>query len=238
MPPSIFRSCQLCLALLLTSVLCHATQITAVGKDVSGTKNAWRNPSVLKPLDADGDHVYGTDGYVMFHTGYAGTTHSLRPNVFASASMALPRYVTVVPAGATGSLGSANFGTIDYPEDPSMGMLSGVALISGLETGAEASMFQLVFNRPPAKGVRIGVMTNNSVSRNPGAIRLQFDRDPAVTASHSTRSGVVSEACYYFFDVTGLSNGDRLTFFVTQDAADRVQTGEVRIGGFTFDSLP
>lgn len=238
MPPLILRPLQLLLVLLLPAALGHAAQITAAGADISATKSSWRTPSVLKPLDADGDQVYGTDGYLMFHTGYPGTTHNLRPNIFASASMALPRYVSVVPAGATASLGAATFGAIDYPEDPSMGMLSGVALISGLEPGAEAPMFKLVFNRAPAKGVRIGVMTNNAVSRNPESIRLQWDRDPSVTASHPTRVEVASEPCYFFFDLTGLSNGDSFTFFVTQDVTDKIKTGEVRIGGFTFDPLP
>jgi hypothetical protein len=227
-----------CIPAAFATLAVHAAQIAASGADTSTTRDAWRSASVDKRLDADGDNIYGTDGYLMFHTGYSGDTHSLRPNVLASASEALPRYVTVIQAGATASLGASNFALIDDPTDPASDMLSGVAIISGVELGAEASMFKLVFKNPPPKGVRVGVMLNNAVDRNPGAIRLSLDGDTKIMASHQTAQGPRSQACYYFFDVTGLAGGATLTLHVTEDTTDKNMSGEVRIGGFTFDTLP
>lgn len=227
-----------CIPAVLATLAAHAAQIAGAGADTSTTRDAWRTPAVVKPLDADGDNLYGTDGYLMFHTGYSGDKFDLRPNVFVSASDALPRYVTVLPVGARSSLGAATLALIDDPTEPTSDMLSGAAIVPGVELGGEAAMFQLVFKNPPAKGVRIGVMANNAIDRNPGAVRLALSGDAAVTASHHTAQGARAQACYYFFDVTGLSSGDNLTLFVTEDITDKNKSGEVRIGGLTFDALP
>lgn len=228
----------LCIPLALAGLAAQAAQITASGADTSTTREAWRSPSVVKPLDPDGDNIYGTDGYLMFQTGYSGDKHVVRPNVFAQASDALPRYVTVQAAGATASLAATAFAMINDPTEPSSDMLSGVAIIAGVPLGTEASMFRLVFRNPPSKGVRIGVMLNNAVDRNPSSIRLSLDGNPTITASHRTAVGVRGQACYFFFDVTEFSGGTILTLHVTEDTTDKNNTGEVRIGGFTFDSLP
>lgn len=228
----------LCLPAALATLAAEAAQIAASGADTATTRDAWRTPSVVKRLDADGDHLYGTDGYLMFHTGYSGDKHSLKPNVFANASDALPRYVSVLPAGAGASLGAATFALIDDPTEPTNDILSGVAIVSGLALGAEASILKLAFKNPPPKGVRVGVMVNNAVDRNPGAIRLTLNGDAAITASHQTAQGARAQACYYFFDVTGLATGDSLTLYVTEDTTDKNKSGEARVGGLTFDSLP
>lgn len=228
----------LCIPAAFAFVQARAAQIAASGADTATTRDAWRTPSVAKRLDADGDNRYGSDGYLMFHTGYSGDKHSLKPNVFLNASEALPRYVSVQPAGASASLGAAAFALIDDPTEPTSDMLSGVAIISGVPLGAEVSMFKLVLKNPPPKGVRVGVMVNNAVDRNPGAIRLALDGDTAITASHQTAQGARSQACYYFFDVTELSGGATLTLYVTEDTTDKNRSGEVRVGGLTFDLLP
>lgn len=227
-----------CIPAALATLAAHAAQIAASGADTATTRDAWRTPSVVKRLDADADNRYGTDGYLMFHTGYSGDKFDLRPNVMLNASDALPRYVSVSPAGASASLGAATFALIDDPTEPTSDLLSGAAIVPGVELGGEASMFKLAFNNPPAKGVRVGLMVNNAIDRNPGALRLAMNGDAAVTASHQTAQGVRGQACYYFFDVTGLSTGDSLTLFVTEDTTDKNKSGEVRIGGLTFDSLP
>ncbi|MCU0792662.1 MAG: hypothetical protein MUE42_07390 [Opitutaceae bacterium] len=215
----------------------EAAQIAASGADTTTTRDAWRTASVAKPLDVDGDNVYGTDGYLMFQTGYSGDKHVVKPNVFADASDALPRYVTVLPAGATASLGSAKFAMIDDPTEPGSDLLSGVALVSGVAPGAEVSIFKLVLKNQPAQGVRVGVMVNNAVDRNPGAVRLALDGDATVTATHHTAQSARNQACYFFFDVTGLSGTSTLTLYVTEDTTDNNKSGEVRIGGLTFDTL-
>jgi hypothetical protein len=228
----------LCIPAAFASLLAEAAQIAASGADTSTTRDAWRTASVVKRLDADGDNVYGTDGYLMFLTGYSGDKHVLKPTVFANASDALPRYVTITPTGARTSLAAASFALIDDPTDPASDFLSGVAIAPGVPLGGEVSMFRLVFKNAPAKGVRVGVMVNNAVDRNPGAIRLALDGNATVTASHHTAQGARSQACYYFFDLTGLFDGASFTLFVTEDTTDNNKSGEVRLGGFTFDALP
>ena len=46
----------------------QAVAISAVGLDASTGVN-WRNPSVSKPLDIDGNNTYGSAGYIAFATG-------------------------------------------------------------------------------------------------------------------------------------------------------------------------
>jgi hypothetical protein len=231
------------IALSLCAASAHAASILASGADTSTTNDAWRTSGVAKPLDADGNNVYGSDGYLMFNTGYTGSTFTSSTNVLANASSALPAYVAVIADGATGSVGAAAFAQIDDPLNPVNDFRSGVATASynfaNLGAGVELSMFNLTFTNAPVGGVRVGVLVNNAANRNAEAIRFELDGSSgAVTASQSTGQNVNVQQDYYFFDITGIANGDTFSFFATEDTADGNNTGEIRVGGFTFDAIP
>lgn len=227
------------IALSLCAASAHAASILASGADTSTTNDAWRTSGVAKPLDADGNNVYGSDGYLMFNTGYTGTTFTSSTNVLANASNSLPAYAAVTADGATGSVGAAAFALIDDPLNPGSDFRSGVATVSGVTLGAEASMFNLTFNNAPVGGVRVGVLVNNAANRNAQAIRFELDGSGgAVTASQGTGQNVNAQQDYYFFDITGINNGDTFSFFATEDTGDSQTTGEIRVGGFTFDTIP
>lgn len=217
----------------------NAAVIIASGADTDTTNGAWRTSSVSKPLDADGNNIYGSDGYLMFNTGYIGGSFTSSTNIFANASNALPTYVSVTADGATGSVGAAAFASIDDPLNAPTDFQSGVATISGVGLGAEVSMLNLTFNGTvPIAGIRVGVLVNNAANRNASAIRFELDGNAAVTASQNTGTGVNQQQDYYFFDITGISNGDVFSFFATEDTGDGNNAGEVRVGGFTFDTIP
>ena len=58
---------------LLSCVTIQAGVLTAIGTDASDP--SWRTPTVAKPLDGDGNNVYGSLGYFLprFATTAAGT---------------------------------------------------------------------------------------------------------------------------------------------------------------------
>lgn len=227
------------IAISLSAASAHAASIMAAGADTSTTNADWRTNSVVKPLDADGNNIYGTDGYLMFNTGYTGATFTSSNTVLANSSNALPAYVSVIVDGATGSVGAAAFALINDPLNPGSDFRSGVAARSGVALGTEVSMFNLAFNNAPVGGVRVGVLVNNAANRNAQAIRFELDGSGGtVTASQGTGQNVNAQQDYYFFDITGINNGDTFSFFATEDTADGNNAGEVRVGGFFFDSIP
>ncbi|MEM6821279.1 MAG: PEP-CTERM sorting domain-containing protein [Verrucomicrobiota bacterium] len=227
-----------CLSLsILSAQDLTATVITYAGEQTN-LGDGWRTPGTAKTQDADGDNIYGTDGYLMYYTGFTGSTFDFDFDVNFNASNALPSYVSITSDGADGSLAASDFVDIDDPNNAPADFTSGVALANGLALGSEASLFNLTFNGlAPSTGVRVGVLVNNTPDRNPAAVRFTLDSDGAVSSSTATNPGVGGQADYYFFDITDISDGDTFSFFATEDILDSETGGEVRVGGFTFDTI-
>ncbi len=206
----------------------------------------WRTPSVAKTQDADGDNIYGTDGYVMFQTGFVpdpppADQFRFNSNPFSDASTAFPSYATVTADGATGSVTAANFSDINNPNNPSNDFNSGVASRSNFTAlGSEQSLMNINFIAAnfPTAGVRVGVFVNNAADRNPMAVRLTLDGGGTVSATAATGMDVSSQNDYYFFDITDITANATFSFFATEDTGDGNTAGEVRVGGFTFDTIP
>lgn len=87
---------------------------TLIGIDAE-TNGRWRTPSVAKPLEADGDNIYGSQGYVLYQWLNSGYSN---PYSAAATVRSLPGYIASVsdpPRGWGGGAGVANFSTADDP---------------------------------------------------------------------------------------------------------------------------
>lgn len=108
----------------------------------------WRNTSTVKPLDADGDNIYGTDGYEF---GGGGT-----PN-------ALPTYVNSFTI--SGGHNDGGRGDVDNPADP-----SGVDINGGWagRSVVSTTFASCTFNQTLSQPIRLGVIYDNDWSASTG----------------------------------------------------------------------
>ncbi|MES2597722.1 MAG: cadherin domain-containing protein [Verrucomicrobiota bacterium] len=187
------------------------------------TGAAWRRPAVNKPLDADGNHVYGTDGYAMW--GLGGTITNVAP-----------AYATVTKLAAGYYGGNGSYTSIDNPADP-----DGAKVVTGINyanpgVGASQNFVRVTFTQ--AKTVRIGVLVDNAdrLTLSPATLRLRqttggsYDTGHLAAATAATRN---KSSDWYFFDVVAKA-GDIFELSGNSHATD----SETGIGGVVFDSHP
>lgn len=221
--------------------------ITYAGADTT-TQSAWRTSTVSKPLDPDGNNIYGSEGYLLFKTtgGFAGA------NPFDAVDNSLPSYLSLTGDAAYTmfSLNFPGFSDIDDPNAPASTVDSGSAGIGEGSTlpsqGFEASMFDLTFSSGiPSAGVRIGVLANNSDDDNPAALRFELDGSGGTITASATVTPAANgtanpPAQWFFFDVVGMSSGDVISFFATDgNLGGAMDQQEIKgIGGFTVDVVP
>lgn len=206
--------------------------------------DALRSTSLAKPMDADRDNAYGTDGYVFPLTqALGGTDFRNGAEPLSTAIASLPTYVASVTAAA----GREGFGGWGYPavDDPVQPVAASVgdiqSGIAGENNGTEVNSLVPLYTialtgaaaNLPAHGFRLGVLVNDlSLDGRPEQIRLassgNYGLAYAVSASLAANS-------MYFFDVLAPSAGEALTLYVGNRAAAGKTGTKAYIGGLTFD---
>ena len=201
----------------------------------------YRTPSIIKSLDADQDHVLGTDGYLLLNSA-VGKNRSGEP-FFADALKSLPAYIDrIVPAeGDDAPRVSASFDQyldIDHPAQPGVGINSGAGSVHSGHVGETLPLLQihLVADDRPLPSFRLGVLVDHlrSIHRSaelnlPAALRLSSSRGESSREATMDRSRI-GDGDWYFFDVLDPEPGEVLTLHVTASTT-RAQA----IGGLVFD---
>jgi hypothetical protein len=213
---------------LLLSPFAHSGAFVGyAGADIA-TNGAWRTNSVVKPLDPDGNNIYGTDGW------QAGSW---------AAGASLPAYATVA-VNAPNSFDAANLGGVTYLslDNPvAAGVLeTGVHYYGNAVTGNEQDFYTITLTG--AADFRIGIITDHTdlAAISPSQLRVRQ------TAGGSANSGLIAtidrdlDGDYYFFDITGGQAGD--TFVVSGVVStfpDGTPPGAQSngLGGITFDTI-
>ncbi len=186
------------------------------------TGGRWRTSSVIKSADADGNNVYGTDGYGLW--GLSG------PETIVN-----PAYATIT-RGATTFLYGGNGGylNIDNPANPA-GSQVGTGVVYTNPGGTNpTTFFTVTFSQ--ARSVRMGILVDNAdvAAISPATLRLRQTAGgsldtgylPAGTAASRNRS-----VDYYFFDIVG-QPGDTFEVSGNNDPGH----GSNGIGGVFFDT--
>ncbi|WP_264326275.1 cadherin-like domain-containing protein [Romeriopsis navalis] len=193
------------------------------GVDVT-TNDAWRTSTVSKPLDLDGDNIYGSDGFYLYSSGSHTRTSP-------------PAYATVSQvAGTLNYPGNGNYIQFDNPDQTGPGPVANV--ITGLvynQPGAGVETDWLDISFTTAGRYRVGIVTDNTdfVPISPADFRLRQTAGGTIDTGFIAASGDRDrDIDYYFFDVIAEA-GDVFRLSGRNDGG-HPSNG---IGGVFFDSL-
>jgi hypothetical protein len=213
-------------SVLLTAALpAIGATVTYVGYDLT-TSGAWRTAGVAKPLDADGNNIYGSAGYLL-------TTSP------GGAQLSNPAYASVINLVSTfysGHVTNPNYTTVDNPLGGSV--KTGIWYATGAFADEEQDFVRLTVSQ--AANFRIGIMVDETdfIGISPGELRV---RQTVGGSGDSTLVNAMVEANldtdWYFFDILGAQPGDQ---FVISGTDSRVGSGPVTsngIGAITFDTV-
>lgn len=192
------------------------------------TLDAWRTSSVVKTLDADGNNVYGSDGYYM--AGAAGIT--------------VPVYLQSVSLSASAYGGDASYADIDNPANVPNNVTSG--LFYRTNAFGTVISFTVSSTLVGSKSFRVGILDNNqghgqfdSSGLTPDSIAVNQTAGGSATSgtldSSSTPTPNQAQAHWIFFDISGAVANDAFAINIGSDGAPFSQSG---IGGLTFDTIP
>lgn len=202
-----------------------ATTISFAGSDLT-TGGAWRTSSVSKTLDADGNNIYGSDGYFLA-TSPGGA-------VLSSPSF-VTGFLNLGQSFYNGAAASPQYSLIDNPTAAGTRMTGVWYQNSANLTEDDLLRFTLSQNA----SFRLGVLvdTSGQVDVSPSSLRLRQ------TAGGTANSGLQTSnlaanlvADWYFFDVSGTS-GDQFVLSGINwynGGAAQFSNG---VAGLTFDTL-
>lgn len=222
------------LTLGITGTVLNPTKAQAivnfVGSDLI-TNDAWRTSSTLKSLDADGDNIYGTDGYTVFRSDQIGTNTATNDNIVQS-----PGYATVSVLPGLGYFSLTLYVDIDDPNqtgsNPVPNIDSGI-LTEDFVFGGTTEFFDITFTQ--AGNYRVGFLFDNA--NVPDVSPLDVTLAQIVGGSDSAFASLSSDrdldADYYFFDIEASIN-DVYRLSGTGDPS----RGSNSIGAVTFDTVP
>lgn len=205
--------------------------------------DAWRDSSVLKTHDSDGDNIYGSPGYIMFDTHTQASRAGVgQTGPLDNATASLPG-ISITATGTDAGF-SGNYSLINDPNNAPRGgidLWSGVAYRSvfapgGLIGNSQYAMFDITFNRIGTSlpnAIRLGIFVDNEF--DPQAVPIGLRVAGAGGDSGTVlKPATVQNNDYYFFDPTGLNAGDTVTVIATTNTNPSALT----LAGFTFDAVP
>lgn len=192
--------------------------------DIESTKDdpgvGWRNPTPAKPLDIDGDHILGTDGW---RVGIKGKTFSDPPYA---------RTFKLAPNGN-------GQGVIDNPDDPSGkdtygGVLHDAKANTG-ETTAPLLSFTITEDLPQDTTVRLGLLFDVHGGPNKATYTLTqtFGGSAKVTTPELKWTGESMDVAY--FDLKHLRAGYSFVVTSTTTSTKNYPHAFEQVVGITFD---
>lgn len=184
---------------LLLSHAASAATISYAGSDLT-TGSGWRTSSVSKPLDADGNNIYGSDGYFLA-TSPGGALFALPSYVSAISNLGLSFY--------QGSLANPQYTFVDHPT--ASGLIQTGVWYQNSNNGIEDNI--LTFTLSQSRNFRLGVLVDTSgfTDVSPSSLRLrQTTGGSANSGLNVANSGANLSGDWYFFNVSGVS-GDVFT---------------------------
>ena len=205
-----------------------AQAVNFAGSDLT-TNDAWRTSSSVKLLDADGDNIYGTDGYTIFRSDRIGTRTTTNDNIVQS-----PGYASINTLPGLGYFSTPVYIDIDDPSQtgsaPVPNIDSGVLTQDFVGAGT-TEFFDITFTQ--AGNYRIGFLFDNgdTPTLSPLAVTLAQTVGGSDSATASLSSDRDSDVDYYFFDIEASIND----VYRLSGAGDPGRASNV-IGGVTFDT--
>lgn len=232
--------------LIVTSALAGTTLTHAAVSFVGSLENnpntfeigRWSLASVVKSFDIDGNNLYGSDGYALMNT----TNSAAAAGPLDSITQSAPSYTLgIAYTAASAGFSSSYFGA----EDVLLPGNTGGTLNLGY-AGVDAApnvvvplqeVFAYTLNRNMATGetFRVGIILDSLADTQIGAnaLRLVAGANQAdATLVAGSRTGRMD---MYFFDVTGLTNGEEIQIWLGKEATAGINAATM--GGVMFDSI-
>ena len=220
------------LALIATGLLLaftgHAAVVGYVGADTS-TGGAWRTPSVLKSLDADGNNIYGSDGYVL-STSPGGDVSS--PPAYATVARLADSTFT------NGHITNIKYQMVDNPNPSGEALYTGLWYSTGTQDLEEQDLAEITVTA--ASSFRIGVLVDQTdvPDISPKHLRLrQVQGGAADSGQIDCYLEPNLDADWYFFDVVGAQARDKFVLSGTNMRAGSDAQDSNGIGAITFDPI-
>jgi predicted cupin superfamily sugar epimerase len=199
----------------------------------------WRNPAVPKPLDIDGDNIWGTAGYVMFGTGLSEQQFSFpygdilqTDGTLANLPVGMGLKIGANPPNKV--ISDTWFPSIQDPSNTNNLITTGVAVNNFTGTG-QAYVLTMGSNTPgvgnSSAKMRVGLVLWNPVGQwwgaGPTSIQLQT---PTGSSTGYVPTYLGSFALEMMcFDITNYSSGDQIQIWLNG------ATTNSAIMGMTFD---
>lgn len=199
------------------------------------THGHWRATTVIKPWTADGDELYGTDGYCLYNVTPIGGSGAGNQPLGQNLLISLPDYITAItPAIGTATARDYGYLAIDDPNSsPLESVESGLLALPAGVAGDQVDMLEISLGTlPPPFGVRIGVLVGNAdrTDLSPTAVGLRTTSgnwSALLDSLDATTNGL-----WVFFDVGPELSNDTLILSLTKRA-----NTPATLGGLVFDSL-
>ena len=212
----------------------HAATISYVGThlDAEGglanTNAGWRVSTQPKPLDIDGDNIYGTAGY------YLVDPWTVSPVTASTTRVSYPLYIrSATPAAIAGNY--PNYAIIDDPQNPGQFIRSGTCYNNAVGLGTNDTRFTFVLGGKTPDTFRVGVLLDNVDSADiPLEVTLTQTVGAATGVARTSTAQGNMKPDWVFFDVHGGQSNDTFQVWLMPIT----NAGAARLGGLVWDSLP
>jgi hypothetical protein len=223
------------LAVVIAAGQAPAATITTPGADADDV-DTWRTTSVSKSLDADGDDVYGTAGYVLYYTESADYDGSYKssdssPLGHSATLKSVPSYLTLTDNFQDRVGLSKTYPNLDDPEKAPGSSVSDVKTGRAMRVNVGSWMLRIkIGSGAPADGLRVGVIAPNGGSD--AVDKVEISQKVGGSASGEYTSVVTGEdpLTIYFFDLKGYDQDDEFQLVLSGNSET--------YSGLTFDVIP
>jgi len=217
-----------------------------VGNDLT-TGPHWRTASIAKPNDADGDNIYGTEGYFLpratadqsFHSPFMPLTNASILQTPLGTNR-LPTYLTALRYANPLEQGSSILGTngiygiLNNPGLPGFSGDPGAGILLGGQPEAASEAMALVLTRRESPAFRLTLIFGNNAAAagfDPAGQEVSIS-DGLIGAMRTIPQSAVSNVVtYQSWDITAGSNA--LTLIV-----DSLTSAPSRLSGIAIDLVP
>lgn len=225
--------CAAIVAVFLASVSAQASTITFYGSDIDGAAADWRTTTTAKPVDVDGDDLYGTDGWATW-IGVEGATKT-PPSAYRESN--LPDYVGSFSESSGVDVARWGYAMIDDPTSPPADMASStLSAWTGVVGGTHDLLsFTVDSDIENIDYFVMGVMADNL--DNPVANSATFMLISSLGNSYEitldATSGFNKTPDMYFFKVAGAVANEEFTLIGKSGSAPQYTTA----AAVTWDSV-
>jgi hypothetical protein len=226
------------LALVIGAGQAPAATITTPGADADDV-DTWRTTSVAKSLDADGDDVYGTDGYVLYYTESADYNGSWKssdssPLNHSATLKSVPSYLTLSDYYQDKVGLSNSYPNLDDPTQTPGASVSDVKTGYAMRINSGTWFLRMEIGAgAPSEGLRVGVIAPNSGNDSLDGVKISQQVGGSAAGEYTTIVTGEDKLTIYFFDLKDYAEGDEFQLVLT-DTYDGYPT----YAGLTFDAIP